>query len=86
MSSKETSAGDFFWLRMNTELLGANSQGLVGPAAHPEAPESEVGEKKLDPAEVLAELYNLLEDYGPTWYTLEHHQKAEGALRLLYRQ
>lgn len=33
--------------------------------------------------EVLRELFNLLEDYGPTWYTEELHYQGEAALRLL---
>jgi hypothetical protein len=33
-------------------------------------------------ADALAELYNLLEQYAPLWYTQEHHEKAESALRL----
>jgi len=32
-------------------------------------------------AEALAELYELLEGYAPTWYTLRHHERAESALR-----
>ncbi len=31
--------------------------------------------------EVLQELFLLLEDYAPTWYTEEHHNRAIGALR-----
>ena len=34
-------------------------------------------------AEVLRELFNLLEQYAPTWYTEEHHNRAVGALRVL---
>ena len=30
--------------------------------------------------EVLAELFELLEDYAPTWYTEEHHNRAVAAL------
>jgi len=33
--------------------------------------------------EVLAELYELLEEYGPSWYSEELHHRAEAALRLL---
>jgi hypothetical protein len=33
--------------------------------------------------DVLAELYELLEKYAPTWYTQNHHEKAESALRLV---
>jgi len=31
--------------------------------------------------EVLEELFLLLEDYAPTWYTEEHHNRAVAALR-----
>jgi len=34
-------------------------------------------------AEVLREFFNLLEQYAPTWYTAEHHNRAVGALRVL---
>ena len=34
-------------------------------------------------AEVLRELFNLLEQYAPTWYTAEHHNRAVAALRVL---
>jgi hypothetical protein len=33
--------------------------------------------------DALAELYQLLEDYAPTWYSEHHHKKAESALRVL---
>lgn len=33
--------------------------------------------------EALKMLYDLLEAYAPVWYTEEHHEKAEGALRSL---
>ena len=31
--------------------------------------------------EVLEELFLLLEDYAPTWYSEEHHNRAIAALR-----
>lgn len=34
-------------------------------------------------ADALEELYELLEEYGPSWYTQEHREKAESALQLL---
>lgn len=33
--------------------------------------------------EILAELYELLEAYGPSWYTEDLHRRAEAALRVL---
>lgn len=32
------------------------------------------------PRAVLEELFLLLEDYAPTWYTEEHHNRAVAAL------
>lgn len=32
------------------------------------------------PRIVLEELFELLEDYGPSWYTEEHHNRAIAAL------
>ena len=34
-------------------------------------------------AEVLRELFNLLEQHAPTWYTEEHHNRAVAVLRVL---
>ena len=31
-------------------------------------------------ADALTDLYDLLEQYAPSWYTEEHHEKAEAAL------
>lgn len=36
-------------------------------------------------AEALADLHNLLNEFAPSWYTQEHHTKAESALQLLKR-
>lgn len=40
---------------------------------------------ELNPVELrdaLLDIYNLLEDYAPSWYTQEYKQKAEAALHL----
>lgn len=34
----------------------------------------------VNPATVLRELYELLEDYAPVWYTEENHNRAVAAL------
>jgi hypothetical protein len=34
----------------------------------------------VDPMAVLAELFDLLEEYAPAWYTEEHHDRAVAAL------
>lgn len=51
-------------------------------------PESKQGsgqnERQTQPpseAEILLELFNLLEQYAPMWYTEEHHNRAAAALR-----
>ena len=47
---------------------------------------NQVVEMKLQLAQatdMLAELYELLEKYAPTWYTQHHHEKAESTLRLV---
>jgi hypothetical protein len=36
--------------------------------------------KVLSPRTVLKELFVLLEDYAPTWYIKEHHDRAIAAL------
>ena len=33
--------------------------------------------------EALKMLYDLLEEYAPSWYTEEHHDNAEAALRFV---
>jgi len=49
--------------------------------------------KKEDPtesefrtvADALMELFELLEEYAPAWYTEEHHNRAVAALRILMK-
>jgi len=43
----------------------------------------DVAMDKAEAIEVLAQLYELLEDYGPIWYSEELHYRAEAALRVL---
>ncbi len=45
-------------------------------AASREAPGSQVSELLA----VLGELFELLEDYAPAWYTEAHHNRAAAAL------
>jgi len=40
----------------------------------------------LQVREALRMLYELLESYAPVWYTEEHHEKAEAALRSVERK
>jgi hypothetical protein len=47
---------------------------------------NEVPDTKLQLAratDALAEIYQLLEDYAPVWYTEHHHHKTLSALRAL---
>ena len=36
--------------------------------------------RPITPAAVLQELFELLEDYSPMWYTQENHDRAVAAL------
>jgi hypothetical protein len=38
----------------------------------------------LNPRTVFVELFELLEEYGPSWYTEEQHNRAVAAMRILY--
>jgi hypothetical protein len=42
--------------------------------------EHDTPSKRTRMAEALSELHSLLEEYAPSWYTEEHHRKAESAL------
>ena len=42
---------------------------------------SEVEQRPTRIADVLGELYNLLEQYAPSWYTQELHEKVKTALQ-----
>ena len=55
----------------------ALQQGLGG--VRDEGPET----TQLESA--ILELYNLLESYAPSWYTQEHHNHVESALRSIKR-
>jgi hypothetical protein len=39
----------------------------------------------VDPKAVLQMLFNLLEEYGPTWYTTKHHDDILAAIQALDR-
>jgi hypothetical protein len=38
----------------------------------------------VNPRTVFVELFELLEEYGPSWYTEEQHNRAVAAMRILY--
>jgi len=43
--------------------------------------EQEMSSPRAHLVEILSELRDLLVDYAPAWYTEEHHQRVESALR-----
>lgn len=43
------------------------------------------GKNEADFSDAFAELYGLLEDYAPPWYTERLHQRAQDALRMIGR-
>jgi hypothetical protein len=75
--------------------LNANRMQAVGN--EPEGREAvnegyTIGENKIrnkeqpqaaNPSDMLVELFELLEDYAPLWYTEQHHNRALAALRVL---
>jgi len=38
----------------------------------------------VNPRTVFVELFELLEEYGPSWYTEEQHNRAVAAMRILH--
>jgi hypothetical protein len=58
---------------VNVEQLVRNNSN--GKSSSPEPPEMPVNQHA-----VLKELFELLEDYAPTWYTQEIHDRAVAAL------
>ena len=38
------------------------------------------GDQSVDPLAVLSELFELLQDYAPTWYTEDLHGRTAAAL------
>jgi hypothetical protein len=51
--------------------------GIPGGIMHTD---SDVETGPLFVIEALADLYHLLENYAPSWYGKEHHEKAAAAL------
>ena len=44
---------------------------------------SEMERDRVLLTKVLTEIYELLEEYAPPWYTQEHHERVKAALSLL---
>ena len=57
----------------------------VGSFAPPLNSESETDPVQTRLVDALVDLHNLLNEFAPSWYTQEHHTKAESALQLLKR-
>ena len=57
---------------MNSHLLKVVSGGGKPPNSD--------NHKPITPVAVLQELFELLEDYSPIWYTQENHDRAKAAL------
>jgi hypothetical protein len=53
------------------EILSSPAGNVDSPGPRPGPPTARA---------VLEELFELLEDYAPTWYTVEHHNRAVAAL------
>ena len=59
--------------------MNVNHWDIAGsPAGDIESPGPRPGPPTV--RAVLEELFDLLEDYAPTWYTVEHHNRAVAAL------
>lgn len=70
------------------EMQQAGIMGAAGSLNEVD-PSSEWRERKpvavVNPATVLLELFELLEDYSPVWYTDDNHHRAVAALRSAIR-
>jgi len=53
-------------------MLRSVQTAVVGPEMFATA--------SAEPLAVLRELFELLEDYAPTWYTVEHHNRLAAVL------
>jgi hypothetical protein len=61
------------WANISEEI----GQQLRGGIMHTD---TKVESGPLFVIEALADLYHLLENYAPSWYRKEHHEKAAAAL------
>jgi len=63
-------------------LIDRTEQSGAGNLPQRSKSTSEMELRLTQVADALAQLYDLLEQYAPVWYTREHHERAESALRL----
>jgi len=67
---------------LQQEAIGNDSESDEVTGSHRQP--SDASPAQLESiAEAFRELFNLLEEYAPVWYTEEHHNKAVAALRVL---
>jgi hypothetical protein len=73
----------------DNSMLESNAQSPMTARSHRLAyvPDREIDRATMQRTRQLADalegLYELLEEYAPAWYTQEHREKAEAALRML---
>ena len=63
------------------EFVNNNLQHRTERSFQLAEPESGMEVDRVRLLDALEELHRLLEEYAPAWYTQEHHEKAEAALR-----
>jgi len=70
---------------MLTSVMGSNGNSTLKSKSRAGLLDykSEVELDRARLAEALSELHDLLEEYAPSWYTQEHHEKATTALHPL---
>ena len=66
-------------------ILGRSEQSDVNSHSHRLNATAEMELQVAQLANAFAELYHLLEQYAPAWYTLDQHDKAKWALGSLKR-
>jgi len=64
---------------MSTSAMGSKQEQL-SKRRSPSAVSNRAQTNSLRLVEALSDLYKLLEEYAPSWYTEEHREKAEAAL------
>ena len=64
---------------MSTSAMGSKQEQLSKRRSS-SAVSNRTQTNSLRLVEALSDLYQLLEEYAPSWYTEEHREKAEAAL------
>jgi hypothetical protein len=71
------------WGRLG--ILVTNAQARMQVDVHFSHRDSELENHQEGLVRALRLLYDLLEEYAPSWYTGQHHQTAEEALQAVKR-